>query len=85
MKPYKVQFTKEAVKDFHKLAPKPQEKLKAIFQHSIVKDPHNSKSLVDDLAGFYSHRLTYKDRMVCSVEEHARVIFVHRTRTHNGE
>jgi len=85
VKPYEVRFTKEAVKDFHKLTPKLQEKLKEILQQSIAKDPHCGKRLVGDLAGFYSHRLTYKDRIVYSVDEHARVIFVHRTRTHYGE
>jgi mRNA-degrading endonuclease RelE of RelBE toxin-antitoxin system len=51
VKPYEVRFTKEAVKDFHKLTPKLQEKLKEILQQSIAKDPHCGKRLVGDLAG----------------------------------
>jgi mRNA interferase RelE/StbE len=85
VKPYEVRFTKEAVKDFHKLTPKLQHKLREILTQSISRDPHCGKRLVGDLSGFFSYRLTYKDRIVYSVDEHARVIFVHRTRTHYGE
>ncbi len=85
MKPYEVQFTKEAVKDFHKLTPKLQQKLKEILSESISKNPHCGKRLVGDLAGFFSYRLTFKDRIVYSVDDAAKTIFVHRTRTHYGE
>lgn len=85
MKRYEVRFTREAVKDFHKLTPKLQQKLKEILSESVSKDPLCGKRLVGDLAGFFSYRLTYKDRIVYSVDEHARVITVHRTRTHYGE
>jgi mRNA interferase RelE/StbE len=85
VKPYGIRFTREAVKDFHKLTPKLQQKLRAILLESISKDPRCGKRLVGDLAGFFSYRLTYKDRIVYSVDEQARVIFVHRTGTHYGE
>ncbi len=85
MKPYEVRLTREAVKDFHKLTPKLQRKLKEILSATISRDPQCGKRLVGDLAGFFSYRLTYKDRIVYSVDEHARVVFVHRTRTHYGE
>lgn len=85
MKSYAVRFTKEAVKDFHKLTPKLQQKLKEILSESIAPDPRSGKRLVGDLAGFFSFRLTYKDRIVCSIDDDAHVLFVHRTRTHYGE
>ena len=85
MKPYEVRFTKEAVKDFHKLTPKLQQKLKEVLSESISKNPHCGKRLVGDLAGFFSYRLTFKDRIVYSVDDAAKTIFVHRTRTHYGE
>ena len=85
MKPYEVRFTKEAVKDFHKLTPKLQQKLKEILSESISKNPCCGKRLVGDLAGFFSYRLTFKDRIVYSVDDAAKTIFVHRTRTHYGE
>jgi mRNA interferase RelE/StbE len=85
VKPYEVRFTKEAVKDFHKLTPKLQQKLKEVLSESISKNPHCGKRLVGDLAGFFSYRLTFKDRIVYSVDDAAKTIFVHRTRTHYGE
>lgn len=85
MKPYEIRFTKEAVKDFHKLTPRLQQKLREVLSQSIAKDPHCGKRLVGDLAGFYSFRLTYKDRIVYSVDEGGRTVFVHRARTHYGE
>ena len=85
MKPYEVRFTKEAVKDFHKLTPKLQQKLKEVLTESISKNPLCGKRLVGDLAGFFSYRLTFKDRIVYSVDDAAKTIFVHRTRTHYGE
>jgi len=83
--PYGIRFTKEAVKDFHTLTPKLQQKLKEILSQSIARDPHCGKRLVGDLAGFFSYRLTYKDRIVYSIDEPARTVFVHRARTHYGE
>ena len=85
MKPYEVRFTKEAVKDFHKLTPKLQQKLKDVLSESISKNPHCGKRLIGDLAGFFSYRLTFKDRIVYSVDDAAKTVFVHRTRTHYGE
>ncbi len=85
MKPYEVRFTKEAVKDFHKLTPKLQQKLKEILTQSISKDPRCGKRLVGDLAGFFSCRLTFQDRIVYSIDETTRVVFIHRARTHYGE
>lgn len=85
MKPYGIRFTKEAVKDFHTLAPKLQQTLREILTQSISHDPHCGKPSVGDLAGFFSYRLTYKDRIVYSVDEATKTIFIHRTRTHYGE
>jgi mRNA interferase RelE/StbE len=78
-------LTQEAVKDFHKLTPKLQQKLKEILSLSILKNPYCGKRLIGDLNGFFSYRLTYKDRIVYSVDEAAKTIFIHRTRTHYGE
>lgn len=85
MKPYEIRFTKEAVKDFHKLTPKLQQKLKEILSQSISKNPRCGKRLVGDLTGFFSFRLTHQDRIVYSVDEVTRTIFIHRTKTHYGE
>jgi mRNA-degrading endonuclease RelE of RelBE toxin-antitoxin system len=85
VKPYEIRFTKEAVKDFRKLTPKLQQKLREILSETISKDPRCGKRLVGDLEGFFSYRLTYKDRIVYSVDDSSKTIFVHRTRTHYGD
>ncbi|MCX7045918.1 MAG: type II toxin-antitoxin system YoeB family toxin [Candidatus Sumerlaeota bacterium] len=85
MKPYEIQFTKEAVKDFRKLTPKLQQKLGAILSEAIAMDPYCGKRLVGDMEGFLSFRLTYKDRIVYSIDESQRTVFIHRTKTHYGE
>jgi Txe/YoeB family toxin of Txe-Axe toxin-antitoxin module len=38
-----------------------------------------------DLSGSYSYRLTYKDRIVYSLDEERRIVYVERARTHYGE
>jgi len=85
VKPYEIRFTQEAVKDFRKLTPKLQQKLREILSETISKDPRCGKRLVGDLEGFFSYRLTYKDRIVYSVDDSSKTIFVHRTRTHYGD
>ena len=82
---YEIRFTKEALKDTQKLTPKLKRKLQDILIHQISEEPHVGKKLVGDLTGFFSVRLTYKDRIIYSVDETSKTIFVHRTRTHCGE
>ena len=84
MKPYEIRLTKEAVKDVAKLTPKLKLKLKDMLLLNIALNPCDGKQLVGDLAGFYSLRLTFKDRIVYSVDEDAHIVFVHRARTQYG-
>jgi len=83
--PYAIRFTKEAVKDVAQLPPRLKDKLKVVLLQQVAADPRCGKRLVGDLAGFYSLRLTYKDRLVYSIDEDARTVFVHRARTHYGD
>ena len=85
MKPFKVRFTQEAAKDVRKLSPRLKRKLREILTADIAVAPFSGKKLVGDLSGFYSVRLTHKDRIVYSVDATMRTIFVHRARTHYGE
>ncbi len=85
MSQYEIRFTREAQKDFEKLTPKLKERLREILLNTISKTPYVGKRLVGDLDGLYSFRLTYKDRIVYTIEEEERRIIVHRTRTHYGE
>ena len=85
MKPFEIRLTKEAVKDVAKLTPKLKLKLKDMLLGNIALNPYDGKRLVGDLDGFYSMRLTFKDRIVYSVDAAAHTVFVHRARTHYGD
>lgn len=85
VKRYEIRFTKEAAKDVKKLPPRLKKKLREILLSDVVIDPFSGKRLVGDLNGFYSIRLTHKDRIVYSIDEESRTVFVHRARTHYGE
>jgi mRNA-degrading endonuclease RelE of RelBE toxin-antitoxin system len=83
--PYEIRFTREAQKDFDKLTPKLRERLREILLNTLSKTPYVGKRLIADLDGLYSFRLTYKDRIVYTIDEQTRRVIVHRTRTHYGE
>jgi Txe/YoeB family toxin of toxin-antitoxin system len=85
VKPFKVRFTQEAAKDVRKLPARLKRKLREILTADIAVAPFSGKKLLGDLSGFYSVRLTHKDRIVYSVDATRRTIFVHRARTHYGE
>lgn len=82
---YEIQFTRRAEKDVKKLTPQLRRKLYEILTEVIARDPFQGKKLVGDLAGSYSHRLTYKDRIVYSMDAKNRVIYIERAATHYGE
>ncbi len=67
-----------------RLPPRLRRKLCEILR-DVATDPCCGRRLVGDLQGFYSIRLTLKDRIVYSVDPKTRTIFVHRARTHYGE
>lgn len=85
MTPYAIRFTKEAAKDVAKLPPRLKDKLKIILAQQVAPNPKCGKRLVGDLAGFFSLRISYKDRLVYSIDEITRTVFVHRARTHYGD
>lgn len=80
--PYRILFTKEVIKDIEKQSPKIIKKLKEIIKNQISIEPYSRKKLVGDLKGFYSIRLNYRDRIVYSIDEKNKVIYIHKTRTH---
>ena len=80
-----VRFTKQARKDVEKLSPELRRKLRDILVEVLADDPHAGKRLVGDLEGSYSYRLTFKDRIVYSLDEKRRILYVERARTHSGE
>jgi Txe/YoeB family toxin of toxin-antitoxin system len=82
---YEIRFTKEAKKDVDKLSPKLKEKLKKIIQEQITLNPYEGKKLVGDLTGFFSLRLNYKDRILYTIDDQQKLIYIHRVKTHYGE
>jgi len=82
---YEIRFTKTAAKDVDKLTPKLKTKLREICVNTIGQNPYSGKKLVGDLDGFYSFRLTFKDRIVYTVDEKNKVVFIHRAKTHYGD
>ena len=82
---YEVRFTRRAEKDVKKLTPELRRKLYEILTEVIARDPFQGKKLVGDLTGSYSCRLTYKDRIVYSIDAKNRVIYIERAATHYEE
>jgi len=82
---YRIRFTRQASKDVRQLTPKLRMKLKDILRNRLAADPHSGKALVGDLKGYYSVRLTIKDRIVYSIHDDELVVLVVRAKTHYGE
>ncbi|MBI4678891.1 MAG: type II toxin-antitoxin system RelE/ParE family toxin [Elusimicrobia bacterium] len=82
--PYDIRITHQARKDIETLAPKLKRKLQDILVHAISQEPYAGKKLLGDLAGSYSYRLTLKDRIVYSIDEHKKTVYIERARTHYG-
>ena len=82
---YKVRITHRAEKDIGKLTPKLRRKLYDILTEVIAQEPFRGRKLVGDLTGSYSYRLTYKDRIIYSIDTKSRIIYIERSATHYGE
>ena len=83
--PYQIRFTREAVRDVRKLLQKLKAKLKVVLEMALAANPSAGRALVGDLKGFFSYRLTLRDRIVYTVSESDRTIYIHRARTRYGE
>lgn len=82
---FEIRITRRAEKDIRKLTPQLKRKLFEMLTEVIAQDPFQGKKLAGDLAGSYSLRLTYKDRVVYSVDIRKRIVYVERAATHYGE
>ena len=82
---FEVRITRQAEKDIQKLSPKLRKKLRDILMEVIARDPRQGKKLIGDLAGSYSYRLSYQDRIVYSVDWESRIVYLERARTHYGD
>ena len=83
--PYEIRITRQARKDIDTLSPKLRRKVHDILVNLIAEVPHEGKRLLGDLAGSYSVRLNLKDRIVYSVDEKRKVVYIERARTHYGD
>lgn len=82
---WEIRFTKQARKDVDTLSPKLREKLRDILVEVLAHEPYAGMRLVGELDGSYSYRLTFKDRIVYSLDEERQILYVERARTHYGE
>ena len=82
---WEIRFTKQAKKDVERLSLRLRAKLRDILLEALANNPYEGIKLLGDLAGSYSYRLTYKDRIVYSLDEERRIVYIERARTHYGE
>ena len=85
MRGYEIRITKQALKDMQKLSPKMKNKLKSILLEVLSKTPYEGKRLVGDLKGNFSLRLNIYDRIVYSIDEDTKTVFIKRAKTHYRE
>ncbi len=82
---YCIRFTKLAAKDVKRLSPRLQQKLKDILRNRIAIAPYEGKPLTGELKGLYAMRLSFKDRIVYSINKDELIVLVLRARTHYGD
>lgn len=83
--PYEIRLTRQALKDLEKLTPKLREKVKNLCLAILRENPHEGKRLVGDLKESFSLRVSYQDRLVYSIDDQRRIVYVERCRTHYGD
>lgn len=84
LRAYRVAVTHRAEKDIAKLGPKLRKKLREVLINRVGVEPYSGKKLVGELEGYWSVRLTYRDRVLYRIDEDERVIYIIRARTHYG-
>ncbi len=80
--PYRVVLSRRAVKDIESLPPKLRNKVGEMLRRVVAIEPTCGKKLVGDLQGYWSLRLTLKDRIVYRIDEENRTVIVLRARSH---
>ena len=79
---YRIEITRRAQKDIATLTPALKKKLRDILTNRIATNPFDGKKLVGDLKGKWSVRLNIKDRVVYTIDQDHRVVYILRARTH---
>jgi mRNA interferase RelE/StbE len=81
---YEIVFAKQATKDLDKLSQAQKNKVKDLAIHVLQEDPQSGKKLVGDLKGYYSLRISIRDRMVYRINEDEKKVYVLMCKTHYG-
>ena len=84
MQNYEVRITKQAFKDIKELSPKMKSKLKSILIEILTNTPYEGKKLIGNLSGNYSIRLNLQDRIVYSIDEDNKIVYVKHAKTQYG-
>ena len=82
---YEIKITKTARRDIDLLTPKLKKKLKDILIEIIAENPYTGKKLVGDLKNYFSYMLNIKDRIIYSIDEKNKIVYIKRARTHYGK
>lgn len=82
---YKVELARQATRDLEELPPKLVDKFKQTVIDIISQNPYIGKKLSRELKGYYSLRLTLKHRIVYSIDNSTKTVFVLRAKSHYGE
>ena len=82
---YAVRITHRAEKDIKQLSPKLKNKLYGILTEVLAIAPFQGKKLLGDLAGSYSYRLSFQDRIIYSIDLEKKIVYIERARTHYGD
>lgn len=82
---FEIRITHRAQKDIKRLPFKLKGKLYDILTAVIAKNPFVGKKLIGDLAGSYSYRLNYQDRIVYSLDLKKKIVYIERAATHYGD
>ncbi len=85
MQKYDVKLTHQAIKDVNQLTSKLRLKLEKIITEILERDPYEGKRLIGELAGSYSLRLSYKDRVVYSIDKSRHIVYIERAKTHDDD
>ena len=79
---FRIEMTRRSIKDIEHFDPKLKKKLADILRNRIAQDPLSGKKLVGDLSGYWSVRLSLRDRIVYRIDKERHIVYVLRARTH---
>jgi toxin YoeB len=75
---YTLLFTKKAVKDIKELNSRERIRIKQMLTELIAQNPYVGNALVGDLSGNYSYRVLVNDRIIYSIDEENKTIYIKR-------